>query len=81
MSALVKNKINSLARVLKTKNIVEFNYNGFYYEIFLSADRGFVVNLYSSDMRDSEGELIESNLVDGGLCDSTSEQVAIEFML
>ena len=81
MSALTKNKISSLARVLKNENIVEFKHNEFHYEIFVSADSGFVVNLYSSDMRDSEGELIESNLVDGGLCDSTSEKVAIEFML
>jgi hypothetical protein len=81
MSALTKYKINSLAKVLRDKNIVEFNHNEFYYEIFLSADSGFVVNLYSSDMRDSEGELIESNLVDGGLCESEEEKDAIEFML
>jgi len=81
MSALAKNRINSLARVLKSENIVEFNHNELYYEIFLSADSGFVVNLYSSSDRDEEGELIEANLVDGGLCNSTSEKDAIEFML
>ena len=81
MSALAKNKINSLARVLKTKNSVEFNHNKFYYEIFLSADSGFIVNLYSSDMRDSEGELIESNHIDGGLCDTDLAIDAIKFML
>ena len=81
MSALAKNKINSLVRVLKNENIVEFNHNEFYYEIFLSADSGFVINLYSSDKRDKDGELIESNLVDGGLCDSANERDAIEFIL
>jgi hypothetical protein len=81
MTALAKNEINTLAIVLKNKNIVEFNHNELYYEIFLSADSGFVVNLYSSDERDEEGELIEANLVDGGLCSSTSEKDAVEFML
>ena len=81
VSALKNNKVNTLARVLKIKNIVEFKHDKFYYEVFKSADNGFVVNLYSSDERDEEGELIESNLVDGGLCDSTNEKDAIEFML
>ena len=80
MTALTKNRINSLARVLKSENIVEFNHNELYYEIFLSADSGFVVNLYSSDRRDEEGELIEANIIDGGLC-TGSVKDAIEFML
>jgi len=80
MTALAKNKINTLVRVLKIENSVEFKHNGFYYEVFESADSGYVVNLYSSDEKD-DGAYIESNLVDGGLCDSTNERDAIEFML
>ena len=80
MTALTKNRINSLARVLKSENIVEFNHNELYYEVFLSADSGFVVNLYSSDRRDSEGELIEADIIDGGLCTGSAKD-AIEFML
>ena len=80
MTALAKNKINSLVRVLKLKNIVEFKHGKFYYEVFKSADSGFATNLYSSDERDEEGELIESNLVDGGLCHGNAKD-AVEFMV
>lgn len=72
MAALQNNKINTLARLLKTKTVVEFKHNGFYYEVFQSSDSGYVVNLYSSDERDDEGEYIESNLVDGGLCSGSA---------
>ncbi len=81
MSALKNNKINSLARVLRNESNVEFKHNGFFYEIFKSADTGFVVNLYSSDSRDDNGEFIEAHLVDGGLCSSVNERDAINFML
>ncbi len=81
MTALQKNNINSLARVLRNESAVQFKHNGFFYEIFESADTGFVVNLYSNDEKDDEGEFVEVNLVDGGLCSSTSEIDAIMFML
>ena len=80
MSALKNNKINSLVRVLKNENIVEFKNNNLYYEVFLSADSGYVVNVYNSDKRDDEGELIEANILDGGLCEGSAKD-AIEFML
>ena len=80
MTALANNKINTLARVLKNESSVEFKHNKLYYEVFESADSGNVVNLYSSNEKD-DGEYIEANLVDGGLCDSTNERDAIEFML
>jgi len=80
MTALAKNKINTLARVLKNKNIVEFKNNNLYYEVFLSADSGYVVNIYNNDVRDDEGELIETNIIDGGLCEGSAKD-AIEFML
>jgi len=80
MSALLHNKINRLARVLREKSSVEFKHNSFYYEVFKSADSGYIVNVYSSDEKDDEGQYIEANLVDGGLC-SGNERDAIEFML
>jgi len=75
-----KSKIEELANILQSANIVEFFHKGFYYEVFLSADSGYIVNIYSSDERDDEGELIEANMIDGGLC-SGSEKDAIGFML
>jgi len=80
MTTLEKNKINTLARILNNKNIVEFKHNELYYEIFKSADSGFIVNLYSNDARDEDSELIEANIVDGGLCDGSAKD-AVEFML
>jgi hypothetical protein len=80
MSALLNNKINRLSRLLKNESSVEFKHNGFYYEVFESADSGYVVNVYSSNEKDDNEQYIEANLVDGGLC-SGSERDAIEFML
>jgi len=80
MSALLNNKINTLARLLKNKSSVEFKHNGFYYEVFESAESGYIVNVYSSDEKDEYEQYLESNLIDGGLC-SGSERDAIEFML
>ena len=80
MSALLNNKINTLARLLKSESSVKFKHNGFYYEVFESADSGYIVNLYSSDEKDDDEQYVESNLVDGGLC-SGNERDAIEFML
>jgi len=80
MSVLLKNKISRLSRLLKSESSVEFKHNGFYYEVFESADSGYIVNLYSSDEKDDESQYLEANLVDGGLC-TGSEKDAIEFML
>jgi len=80
MTTLAKNKINSLARVLKNENSVAFKYNGFFYEVFESADTGYIVNIYSADERDEDGEYRDHNLIDGGLC-SGSARDAIGFML
>ena len=62
-----ESKIEELADILQSANIVEFFHKAFYYEVFLSADSGYIVNLYSSDERDAEGELIEANMIDGYL--------------
>jgi len=79
MTTLVKNKINTLARLLKNESSIEFKYNGYFYEIFESADTGYIVNLYSDNAKDKDGYLDE-NIVDGGLCTGSARD-AIEFML
>ena len=80
MTVLTKNRINSLARVLRNEESVEFKYNGFFYEIFESSDTGYVVNVYSSNEKDEYGEYMEEFNVDGGLCTGTAQN-AISFML
>ena len=75
-----ESEITEYAKILENKNIVEFKHNGLLYEVFLSADSGFVVNLYTSDERDEDEELIEANMIDGGLCSGSAED-AIGFML
>lgn len=72
--------ITALSKFLILNQSVEFAYNSLYYEVFESADSGYVVNLYSNNEKDDEGEFIEVNLVDGGLC-TGSVRDAIEFML
>jgi len=72
--------VTALSKFLILNQSVEFAYNSLYYEVFESADSGYVVNLYSSNEKDDDGEFIEVNLVDGGLC-SGSARDAIEFML
>ena len=74
------NKIYTLARVLKNEKNVEFKHNGFYYEVFESADSGYVVNLYSNDKKDEDGEYLDKYLVDGGLCTGSAKD-AVEFMM
>ena len=72
--------ITALSKFLLLNQSVEFAYNSLYYEVFESADSGYVVNLYNSNEKDDEGEFIEVNLVDGGLCTGSAKD-AVEFML
>jgi len=72
--------ITALSKFLKLNHSVEFTYNNLYYEVFESADSGYIVNVYSSNEKDDECEFIEANLVDGGLCIGSAKE-AIEFML
>jgi len=69
----------ALSKFLILNQSVEFAHNSLYYEVFKSADSGYVVNVYSSNEKDDEGEFIEINLVDGGLCTGNARDT-IEFM-
>ncbi|MGK0469106.1 hypothetical protein [Clostridium sp.] len=73
-------QINTLASALENDDTVEFKYKSSYYEIFESANGGFVVNVYSSNDKDEDDEYIEANLLDGGTCIGTARD-AIGFML
>jgi len=72
--------ITALSKFLKLNHSVEFAYNNLYYDVFESADSGYIVNVYSSNEKDDEDEFIEANLIDGGLCTGNARD-AIEFML
>ena len=72
--------ITALSKFLLLNQSVEFTYNALYYELFESADSGYVVNLYSSNEKDEYGDYKDEFNVDGGLC-SGSAKDAIEFML
>ena len=81
MTTLVKNKFNTLSRVLKSKSSVEFQHNGLFYEIFESvSSEGYIVNVYSNNMKDEDGEYLDVYELDGGLCTGSARD-AIEFML
>ena len=80
MSALKNNKINTLVRLLNRGLTVEFKHDDLYYEIFESVEGGYVVNTYSSNEKDEDGEYVEANLIDGGFC-SGSARDAIKFII
>jgi hypothetical protein len=72
--------IIKLANILENKQNVKFEYNDLFYEIFESCDSGYIINLYSSNEKDEDGEYLEENNVDGGLCNGAVRD-AILFML
>ena len=80
MNALIKNKVNTLSRLLKSERSVAFQHNNLYYEVSEATNTGYVVNVYSSNEKDDDQQYLEANLVDGGLC-TGSEREAIAFML
>jgi len=75
-----ESKIKAFADILESAKTIEFIHDGLYYEIFESADTGYIVNVYSQDERDEYGEYLEKNCLDGGLCTGSAED-AIGFML
>ena len=72
--------ITALSKFLELNKSVEFAYSNLYYEVFKSADSGYIVNLYSSNEKDEDEQYVEANLVDGWLCTGSARD-AIEFML
>ena len=72
--------IIKLANILENKQNVKFEYNDLFYEIFESCDSGYIINLYSSNEKDEDGEYLEINNVDGGLCTGSASD-AVWFMV
>lgn len=72
--------IKDFANILENGNTAEFIFNDFYYEIFESCDAGYVVNIYSSNKRDDNGDYLDKYMIDGGLCTGSAKD-AVEFML
>ena len=75
-----KIKIREYANMLENGETVEFVYNGFFYEIFESADSGYVVNVYLDNEKDEYGNYLDKHIIDGGLCTGSAKD-AVEFML
>ena len=75
-----RTNISKLSDILEKNKSVEFKYNNLFYEIFESCDTGYIVNLYSSDEKDEDGEYLEENLVDCGLCTGSASD-AVWFMV
>jgi hypothetical protein len=78
----VNNKLNikELADILKTNKSLEFQYKNLHYQIFESGELGYCVNVYSSNDKDENGDYLDSNLVDGGVCTGSAKN-AVEFLL
>jgi hypothetical protein len=72
--------ISTLSKLLDIGETVEFTYNNLHYELFESADSGYIVNVYCSDEKDEYGCYLDKHNIDGGLC-SGSAKDAITFML
>ena len=75
-----KHNIIKLSDILEKDKSVKFKYNNLFYEIFESCDSGYIVNLYSSNEKDEDGEYLEINNVDGGLCTGSASD-AVWFMV
>lgn len=75
-----KNNISKLADILKKDTYVEFNYNNLFYEIFESANGGYMINLYSSNEKDEDGCFLDENIIDCGLCTGSASD-AVWFMV
>lgn len=72
--------VKELADILNSNKSLEFEYKNLYYQIFVSSEYGYVVNIYSSNEKDEDGDYFESNLIDGGLCTGSAKN-AVQFML
>ena len=75
-----RTNISKLSEILENEKSVEFKYNNLFYEIYESTNRGYIVNLYSSNEKDKNNEYLEENLVDGGLCSGNTSD-AVWFMV
>ena len=73
-------KLKELADILRCNRYFEFEWGNLYYQISESAELGYVVNVYSSNQKDENGDYLDCYLIDGGLCTGSSKD-AIELLL
>ena len=72
--------ISTLAKILEHHDAVEFIYNTLHYEIFKSSEEGYIINVYSSNTKNTQSKYLEENNIDGGVCTGSAKD-AVEFML
>lgn len=80
MKKYKKDNLNILADSLKTNESLEFQYNDLFYQVFESEDLGYIINVYTSNEKDENGDFLDSNMIDGGICTGNAKD-AIEFLL
>lgn len=73
-------KLKELADILRCNRYLEFEYENLYYQISESGEIGYVINVYSSNEKDDNGDYLDCNLIDAGLCTGSAKD-AIEFLL
>ena len=72
--------VKALADILKSNRSLEFEYKNLYYQIFESSEIGYVVNKYSSNIKDENNDYLDCNLLDGGICTGSAKD-ALEFLI
>ncbi len=80
MINLSKKNLSILADSLKTNRSLDFKHKGLFYQIFESDDLGYIINIYTSNDRDENDDLLDSNMIDGGVCTGSAKD-AIKFMI
>ncbi|RXJ77069.1 hypothetical protein CRV03_07340 [Arcobacter sp. F155] len=80
MMKYIEKDLTLLANVLKTNKSLDLKHKGQFYQIFESDDLGYIINIYTSNERDENGDLLDSNMIDGGICTGSAKD-AIKFMI
>ena len=75
-----KSNIDVLVKELESKGEIYFKYNTIYYDVYVSGEGDYGIDMYSSPEKDEDGDYLISNQIDGGVCDGGAKD-AIEFML
>lgn len=73
-----KKLIECIVEKLKTSGFAQFSYQDNFYDIFESSEGGYIYNIYPDDLDvifDEDGELIDEEEIDGGLCTGDEKDV------
>lgn len=83
IKAMDKKFLTVCTSKLRKERKVQFVYDGLFYDLFESVEGGWIVNVYPNDkdrIFDEDGELIDDEQIDGGLCTGSATD-AVYFML